>query len=162
MSNQLINSLIFIHNEFVFEDKNEDEDEKEYFFKRFNKKFEKSIFCEKYKRNYAGFFIDYIKDLIDKHSDLNLELDLIFSKTISSFQDGIHFQNFTIKIKNDDDFVILKTELTIDEEFDSIIDIDFDFISKEKWNEKLSIDLNEEKLKEKLISLMMFTYCEKL
>lgn len=40
MSDQLINSLIFIHNEFVFED----EDEKEYFFKRFNKKFEKSIF----------------------------------------------------------------------------------------------------------------------
>lgn len=126
------------------------------------KNLKKAFFCEKYKRNYAGFFIDYIKDLIGEHSNLNLELDLIFSKTLASHQDGIYFQDFTIKIKNDDDFVILKTELTIDEEFDNIIDIDFDFISKEKWNEKLSIDLNKEKLKEKLISLMMFTHSEKL
>lgn len=61
MSNQLINSLIFIHNEFVFEDKNEDEDEKEYFFKRFNKKFEKSIFVKNIKEIMLAFLLIILK-----------------------------------------------------------------------------------------------------
>lgn len=150
----MINDLKFIKQEFSFED-NEDE---YLFLKLFNKQLSKSVF---YKNRYFGyhqdFFVDYIKKMVHQYRGDDFCVEKIFGMGLKGEQCGNYSHHIFIKIKNlnKNDYVVLKSELVIEEEFDCVSSFHLDFISSEDWQKMLSVDFNETKRKEKILSVLL-------